>query len=120
LGTSGDALRVVILADYVKEDVTLNFLGTETLFLNLLMEEVESTFKTLEINEHMLLSTKLTVQMARPDDPRSGLSAVAARTVRACVESVKVPNLLRDLLAKPARLTREPICNGSRPPPLYR
>lgn len=117
MGTSGDALRVVILADYVKEDVTLNFLGTKTLFLNLLMEEVESTFKTLEINEHMLLSTKLTVQMARPDGPRSGLSAIAAWIVRACVESVKVPNLLWDLLAKPAALTREPTYNWFRPPP---
>jgi hypothetical protein len=50
-----------------------------------------------------------------PDDPRSGLSAVAARTVRTCAESVRVPDYLRDLLAKPTRLTREPICNGSRP-----
>jgi hypothetical protein len=41
------------------------------------------------------------------------------RTVRACAESVRVPSFLRDLLAKPAGLTRKPTCNGSRPPLLY-
>ena len=30
----------------------------------------------------------------RPDDPRSGRSAVVARTVRACAESVRVPIFL--------------------------
>jgi hypothetical protein len=53
------------------------------------------------------------------DDPRSGLSVVAARTVRACAESVKVSIFLQDLLAKSAVLTREPTCSGSRPSPLY-
>jgi hypothetical protein len=62
-----------------------------------------------------LLSTKTVLE-----GPRSELSAIAARTVRACVESFKVPDFLRDLLAKPAVLTREPIRNKSRPPPLYR
>jgi hypothetical protein len=56
----------------------------------------------------------------RPDDPRSGRSAVVARTVRACAESVRVPVFLQDLLAKPIGLTQEPTCNGSKPPPLYR
>jgi hypothetical protein len=56
----------------------------------------------------------------RPDSPRSGLSALVAHTVHACAESVRVPIFLQELLAKLARLTREPTCNGSRPPPLYR
>jgi hypothetical protein len=56
----------------------------------------------------------------RPDGPRSGLSVVAARMVRACIESIRHPNFLQDLLAKPAGLTRESTCNRSRPPPLYR
>jgi hypothetical protein len=43
-------------------------------------------------------------------------STIAARTIRACTESVRVPDFLRDLLAKHAGLTREPTCNGSRPP----
>jgi hypothetical protein len=43
----------------------------------------------------------------RPDGPRSGLSAVAARTVRACAESVRVPSFLRDLLPKIVGLTRK-------------
>jgi hypothetical protein len=47
---------------------------------------------------------------------RSALSVIAAQTVRACVESVRVPDLLQDLLAKPTKLTRELTCNGSRPP----
>jgi hypothetical protein len=56
----------------------------------------------------------------RPDGPRSGRSAVAARTVRARAESVRVPSFSRDLLPKTAGLTRETVRNGSRPPPLYR
>jgi hypothetical protein len=52
----------------------------------------------------------------RPDGPRSGLSAVAARTVRACAESVGVPSFSRDLLPKTAGLTRKTVGNGSRPP----
>jgi hypothetical protein len=56
----------------------------------------------------------------RPNGPWFGQSAIVAQTVRACTELVKVPNFLRDLLAKPAGLTREPTCNESRPPPLYR
>jgi hypothetical protein len=55
----------------------------------------------------------------RPDGPRSGLSAVATRTVCVCAELVMVLDFLQELLAKHARLTREPTCNGSRPPPLY-
>jgi hypothetical protein len=38
----------------------------------------------------------------RPDGPRSGLSAVVARTVRARAESVRVPSFSRDLLPKTA------------------
>jgi hypothetical protein len=45
----------------------------------------------------------------RPDGPRSGQSVVVARTVRACVESVRVPNFSRDLLHKTAGLTRETV-----------
>jgi hypothetical protein len=56
----------------------------------------------------------------RPDGPRSGLFAVVARTIRACAKSVRVPDFLRMLLAKPVGLTRELTCNGSRPTPLYR
>jgi hypothetical protein len=56
----------------------------------------------------------------RPDGPRSELSAVVARTVRARAESVRVPSFSRDLLPKTAGLTRETVGNGSRPPPLYR
>ena len=52
----------------------------------------------------------------RPDGPRSGLSAVVARTVRARAESVRVPSFSRDLLAKTVRLTRRSVRNGSRPP----
>jgi hypothetical protein len=55
----------------------------------------------------------------RPDGPRSGLSAVVARTVRACAESVRVPSFSRDLLPKTAGLTRKSVGSGSRPPPLY-
>jgi hypothetical protein len=56
----------------------------------------------------------------RPDGPRSGQSAVMARTVRACAESVRVPSLSRDLLSKTAGLTWKSVGSGSRPPPLYR
>jgi hypothetical protein len=52
----------------------------------------------------------------RPDGPRSGLSAVVTRTVRARAESVRVPSFSRDLLPKTAGLTRETVGNGSRPP----
>jgi hypothetical protein len=52
----------------------------------------------------------------RPDGPQSGLSAVVARTVRACAETVSVPSFLRDLLPKTAGLTREIVWSGSRPP----
>jgi hypothetical protein len=56
----------------------------------------------------------------RLDGPRSGWSAVVALMVHACVESVRVPSFLRDLLAKFVGLTRGTTCNGSRPPSLYR
>jgi len=52
----------------------------------------------------------------RPDGPRSGQSAVVARTVHARAESVRVPSFSRDLLPKTAGLTRETVGNGSRPP----
>jgi hypothetical protein len=35
-----------------------------------------------------------------PDNPRSGLSSVAARTVCVCAKSVRVSDFLRDLFAK--------------------
>jgi hypothetical protein len=47
---------------------------------------------------------------------RAGRSVVVARTVRACVESIRIPSLLRDLLVKSAGLTRETTSNESRPP----
>jgi hypothetical protein len=43
------------------------------------------------------------------DGPRSGRSAVVARTVRACVETVRVPSFSRDLLPKTVGLTRETV-----------
>jgi hypothetical protein len=46
--------------------------------------------------------------------------AFGRRTVRVCAESIRIPSLLRDLLANSAGLTRKTSCNGSRPPPLYR
>jgi hypothetical protein len=58
-----------------------------------------------------MLSTKNVLA----DGMRSELSTVAAWTVRACAESVRVPDFLWDLLAKHARLIREPTCNGFRP-----
>ena len=51
-----------------------------------------------------------------PDGPRSGLSAVVARTVRARAEAVRVTSFSRDLLPKTAGLTRETVGNGYRPP----
>jgi hypothetical protein len=71
----------------------------------------------LERGEARVLETKMTV---RPDGPRSGLSAVVARTVRACAESVRVPSFSRDLLPKTAGLARKSVRSRSRPPPLYR
>jgi hypothetical protein len=56
----------------------------------------------------------------RPDGPRSGPSAVVARTVRACAESVRVPSFSRVLLPKTTGLTQKTVGNGSRPLPLYR
>jgi hypothetical protein len=50
----------------------------------------------------------------------AGPSAVVARTVRACAESVRVPSFSWDLLTKTAGLARETTYNGSTPPPLYR
>jgi hypothetical protein len=41
---------------------------------------------------------------------------VAAQTVRARAESVRVSSFSRDLLPKTAGLTRETVGNGSRPP----
>jgi hypothetical protein len=60
-----------------------------------------------------VLEPKMTV---RPDGPRSGRSAVVARTVRACAESVRVSSFSRDLLPKTAGLTRKSVVSGSRPP----
>jgi hypothetical protein len=45
----------------------------------------------------------------RPEGPRSGQSAVVARTIRACVESVRVPSFSWDLLPKTAGLTRKSV-----------
>jgi hypothetical protein len=53
----------------------------------------------------------------RPDGLRSRLSVVVAQTVHACTKSVRIPDFLWDLLAKPAGLTWKPTCNGSRPSP---
>jgi hypothetical protein len=40
-------------------------------------------------------------------------------TVHAYAQSVRIPSLLRNSLAKSVGLTRETTCNGSRPPPFY-
>jgi hypothetical protein len=45
----------------------------------------------------------------RAGRPRSGQSAVVARTVRACAESVRVPSFSRGLLPKTAGLARETV-----------
>jgi hypothetical protein len=45
----------------------------------------------------------------RPDGPRSGQSAVVARMVCACAESIRVPSFSRDLLPKTMGLTRETV-----------
>jgi hypothetical protein len=50
---------------------------------------------------HMLNAKK-----SSADGPWSGQSAVVARTVRACAESVRVPSFSRDLLPKTTGLTR--------------
>jgi hypothetical protein len=57
---------------------------------------------------HMLSTKKCLTDCLtlRPDGPRSGLSVVAAQTIHACAESVRVPDFLRELLAKHVRLTR--------------
>jgi hypothetical protein len=46
---------------------------------------------------------------------RSERSVLVARMVHACAESIRVPNFLRDLSAKPTGLTQKLTCNGSRP-----
>jgi hypothetical protein len=56
----------------------------------------------------------------RPDGPRSGLSTMVARTVRACAESVRVTSFSQDWLPKTTGLTRKSVGSGSRPSPLYR
>jgi hypothetical protein len=60
---------------------------------------------------HMLKAEKSSADgpALRPDGPRSGRSAVVARTVRACAESVRVPSFSRDLLPKTTGLTRETV-----------
>jgi hypothetical protein len=60
---------------------------------------------------HMLETKKCLADgpTLRPDGPRSGRSAVVARTVRACTESVRVTSFLRDLLPKTAGLTRKSV-----------
>jgi hypothetical protein len=45
----------------------------------------------------------------RPDGPRSEQSAVVARTVRACAESVRVSSFSWNLLSKTAGLTQETV-----------
>jgi hypothetical protein len=52
----------------------------------------------------------------RPDGPRSKQSALVARMVRACAESVRVPSFSRNVLPKTAGLTRETVWSESRPP----
>jgi hypothetical protein len=68
----------------------------------------------------MILLSKLFGSMDGPtlrsEGPWSGLSAVVTQAVRTRALSVTVFRFLRDLLAKPAGLTREATCNGFRPP----
>jgi hypothetical protein len=64
------------------------------------------------VSETLVLSSKKSSAdgpAPRPDGPRSGQSAVVARTVRACAESVRVPSFSRDLLPKTAGLTRKSV-----------
>jgi hypothetical protein len=49
----------------------------------------------------------------------AGRSAVVARKVRACAESVRVLSFSWDLLAKTTGLARKTTCSGSRPPLYY-
>jgi hypothetical protein len=60
---------------------------------------------------HMLKTKKSLADglAQRPDGPRSGQSAVMARTVRACAKSVRVPSFSRGLLPKTAGLARETV-----------
>jgi hypothetical protein len=48
--------------------------------------------------------------------PNVGRSAVVARTVRACAETVRVSRFSHDLLPKTMGLTRKSVRSGSRPP----
>jgi hypothetical protein len=45
------------------------------------------------------------------DSPEAGRSAVVARTVRVCAESIRVLSFSCDLLAKITGLARETTCN---------
>ena len=91
-----------------------------------MFKEIVADLTSMEVkfdDEDLVLEIKKTHAdgpALRPDGPRSGLSAMAARTVLACAETVRVPSFSRDLLPKTAGLTRETVGNGSRPPPLYR
>jgi hypothetical protein len=68
-------------------------------------------------NLYMWCNNMLSTKIDWPDSPRSGLSVVAAQTVRACVESIRVTPFLRDLLTNSTRLTRKLACYWSRPAP---
>jgi hypothetical protein len=45
----------------------------------------------------------------RPDGPRSVQSALVGRTVRACAEQFRVPSFVLCLLARFAKLARNPV-----------
>jgi hypothetical protein len=62
---------------------------------------------------HMLNTENVLVDgpALRLNDSRSGRFVVVARTVRACVESVRILSFLWDLLSKSVGLTRETTCN---------
>jgi hypothetical protein len=51
----------------------------------------------------------LLVRQPSPQGRGHMLKAVVARTVRTCLESVRVPSFSRDLLPKTAGLTRETV-----------
>jgi hypothetical protein len=62
----------------------------------------------------------LLVRSAPPKGMGHMLSTtLTERTVRAHAELVRILSFLRDLLAKSVGLTRESVCNGSRPSTLY-
>jgi hypothetical protein len=108
-----------------EKDVVLNGLYALGLYWMITLLDRKSRWLASDL-VHMLLVRQL------PPKGRGGIcwapemtadgprSAVVARMVCACAESVRVPSFSRDLLPKTTGLARETACSGSIPPPLYR